>query len=80
MKCIFQLLHLENGERSSPIEKTREEFATLISTQLTPEQLAYTAVLVLMEQPDPEQEYKFSAAPYLTADSFINYFGVQANA
>lgn len=77
MKCIFQLMETSEGRRSQPIELTPQEMAKVLSEKFTPEQLENQAILVLMQKFDGHEEYDFSVAPYMMADTFINHFGVQ---
>lgn len=82
MKLIIQLVNNQTGQRSQPLELTREELATemLRSKFLyreNPEAVERHEkdyILVLMEKPDgSEEEFDFSRSPLFTVKDFIDY-------
>lgn len=82
MKLILQLVNHKTGQRSQPLELTREEIATemLRSKFLYREEPEAVErhekdfVLVLMEKPDgSEEEFDFSRSPLFTVKDFIDY-------
>lgn len=74
MKCLFQLMHGDTGQRSQVIELPREELATLL-VALSHEDLENQFVLVLMEKPDGDnEEYTFSHAPLMRATTYCYFF------
>lgn len=78
MMCLFQLLNMETGQRSEPMELEPPELAQLLLDNVAPADLDDQAVLVLMEKPIPDEEYKFSRAPFMRANTFINHFKREA--
>lgn len=74
MKCLFQLMHSETGQRSEVIELPRDELATLL-VALSDDDLEKQSVLVLMEKQDSDdEEYQFSKAPLMRATTFCYFF------
>nr|UXQ88089.1 MAG: hypothetical protein [Microvirus sp.] len=69
--CV-QLINTTTGGRSDPMMTTCETFAEKLNTESDPEILKTTAILVVMEK--PKDEWEFSKAPLMNADTFINYF------
>lgn len=82
MKLIVQLINHKHGQRSQPIELTREEMATeLLRSKFlyqedpdAVERLEKDFLLVLMEKPEGStEEFDFSTSPLFTVKDFIDY-------
>lgn len=82
MKLIVQLVNHATGNRSQPLELTRQELATeLLRSKFLyreePESIERNEkdyVLVLMEKPEGGiEEFDFSRSPLFTVKDFIDY-------
>lgn len=71
MKCIYQLLNCENGERSPVMTEDRKEFANRLKKFDIPQN---HAVIVLMQQPTETDEWTFCNAPVMAIETFVQHF------
>jgi len=74
MKCIYQLLNCETGERSPIMSEDRKDFANRLRKFDLPEA---HAVIVIMQKPDENQDWTFSNAPIMQIETFVNLFAEQ---
>lgn len=75
MKCFFQLIDKQTGQRSPAVSSTRNEFAaTLQKNYPNHGDEAYVLVLVDSVQLDVESEWNFSRAPLMTVSTFVKEY------
>jgi len=72
VEIAFQMLELENGQRSEVMRCERDALAKRLSSMPGDKQ-DQLAVLVIMEKTG--EEWKFSMAPFYKVPTFIQYFG-----
>lgn len=63
---------MEDGTRSQVMREDRKAFANRLKKYDVPEN---HAVIVLMQQPNEDEDWTFSTAPIFEISSFINLFG-----
>lgn len=68
MRCIFQLIDNDTGQRSEVMECDRQEFAQRIKDSLQDN----VTILVVMEKYD--DNWEFSRAPLMSKATYLHFF------
>lgn len=76
MKCVFQVVRRADGVRCPVAESTREVYASVLRRMVEehPDQLQLDDyVIVLFESLDDEGNARFSQAPMMTVEHFLQF-------
>lgn len=76
MRCVFQILRRQTGERSPAAEGLRSDFATVLDQALRehPEAIAVDDFVIVVIDNIREPSASVSLAPVMTVERFLREF------